>query len=337
MKYGKLYNFVNDGLQFLSVEKKIKMSAEIYAKINTPLMGTAEQRYKAINASGFVPLIGGVSKAVQGLLNGCKFPLVHQLLMVMYETLPEGAVEEDYTDITNSFIKYGEGFGVKSSFGFNVKHHCMQSIYETYFYMTDEKMKSSNVYTMISEIETAESVYYAMIGNRRIDLLPLTGGETEEVYDYLVSYLTANSDQGYTVTCNGVYGNAANLQQYKPFAEVTGDGWQSSTVNTGWLVIDLPVAKKVTKIYTGISAVDNYFSTWINNMPKNWKFQGSNDDTTWTDLLVVTNDTARTDREFKEYVLTTNGVYKKYKFDITATIASGAQTAIGKIKLYGLK
>jgi len=336
MKYGKAINFYNDGSQVMYVEKKVKMSDEIAVFIDTPLVSEFSERYKEINEKGYVPLVGGVSKFLQNVLNGLKIPLVNQLLLIIYDSIPTGTIEADYTDITEEMIKYGDGFGVKMSMGFHVAGQCMQSIYETYFYKNDEKMKLGNLYQLLNEVEASRNVYFAIIGNRKIDLLPLTGGETPVTYGYLIPYLTANSSLNHVVTCNGVYTNAPNLQQYKPFAEVTGDGWQSNTVNTGWIAIQLPVAKQVTKIYTGISAVDSYFSAWVNNMPKNWKFQGSNDGTTWTDLLVVTNDPARTDRTFKEYVLTSPGIYSRYKFDITATVGLNGQTAIGKILFYGI-
>lgn len=322
MKYGKAINFYNDGLQLVAVEKRVKITDAKFAQIETSLDVSVYDRFKEMNKNGFVPCVGGVSKTLQNIINGFKMPLVNQLLLMVYPEILEGTIDGDYTDISDIFIVPEEQIAMRIALSFNVKNQCYQSVFNPLFYRNDEVMKSMNLYTLVQEIEKSECVYYAVVGNEKL--------EVGDVYGSLIPDMLSNSQDSIVLTASSEY---ATEYIYKSFNLSLPGGWVSNTI-ASWFRVEFPVAKKITKIYTApinsmvIGTAKLYF-------PITWKFYGSNDGTNWTELHSVTNEALRTDFLMKEYTLTQNGEYKHYKMDITTT-GNGSITQMGKIKFYGI-
>lgn len=70
--------------------------------------------------------------------------------------------------------------------------------------------------------------------------------------------------------------------------------------------------------------------------PRNWKFQGSINDSTWTDLDVQVNNTEINQNTYFSKGLTQSADYRFFRFIITGVDSSGGLNLIGsEIELYG--
>lgn len=85
--------------------------------------------------------------------------------------------------------------------------------------------------------------------------------------------------------------------------------------SSGWLKIDLGTAQTVSKYRIG------GVSTGTSTDPKNWTFEGSNNNSTWDILDTVTNATGL--NSVVEYTPDTTGSYRYYRLNYTATIGGG--------------
>jgi hypothetical protein len=142
-------------------------------------------------------------------------------------------------------------------------------------------------------------------------------------YDYLVPILTSNNDSGYTVTCSS-YFNDTHLP-YKVFNRQTGVGDKWLTVDGGavgaWLKIELPTAAAANS-FSVASPNEGY----TGRMPSSLKIQGSNDNSSWTDL-VVASSLSWSGNERKFWDIENETAYKFYKLLVVAN--SENMAAIG--------
>jgi len=95
--------------------------------------------------------------------------------------------------------------------------------------------------------------------------------------------------------------------------KTTENPWVSAVL-PAWLKIDLGAsgAKVVSKYnITGRSLAN------VNQNPKSWTLEGSNDDTNWTVLDTVTNETSWIDLETRSFYFDNDTAYRYYKINIT--------------------
>ena len=101
----------------------------------------------------------------------------------------------------------------------------------------------------------------------------------------VVPTLTSATQDGYVVTSSSYYGSH---YPYHVFDGETGadNKWLSNSgdVNGAWLKIELPEATAVNSFL-----IQSPNEGYRDRAPKKFKIQGSNDDTTWTDLVSETN------------------------------------------------
>jgi hypothetical protein len=127
--------------------------------------------------------------------------------------------------------------------------------------------------------------------------------------EYIVPILTSNNDNGYIASCSS-YFNETHLP-YKVFNRQTDVNSKWITQNGGnvgaWLKIELPSAVAANS-FSVASPNEGY----TGRMPSSFKIQGSNNDTTWTDLLVATSlSWGGNERKFWDVENTT--AYKFYR------------------------
>lgn len=95
------------------------------------------------------------------------------------------------------------------------------------------------------------------------------------------------SGKTYTASANA---GANYLPQYAFNQNINGTQYWAAILSSGqWLAIDMGSAVQIDRIDLGIST-----SAGANEAPKDFKFQFSNDNSNWFDLLTVTNQTSWT-------------------------------------------
>jgi hypothetical protein len=149
------------------------------------------------------------------------------------------------------------------------------------------------------------------------------------VYKYLETF-DAELTTGGTASALGE--NGPNETAAKAFDDSASTKWLHFTGSATWLKYDLGsgVTKLVTK-YALTSANDD-----DTRDPKNWELQGSNDNSAWTTVDTVTNETFASRGLRKEFVCDTPGTtaYRYWRLYINANNGNGSITQLAEIQLY---
>lgn len=125
--------------------------------------------------------------------------------------------------------------------------------------------------------------------------------------------------------------NATTLGAWRAFNQAEDAiGWQSLTPNTtGYIGYDFPVAKKIGKYVVRSGALANI--TWL---PKDWTFEGSDDDTSWTVLDTQTNQSWTTLNTDKEYLIDNPRLFKMYRLNITSNNGHATLVGLNELKMH---
>jgi hypothetical protein len=147
-----------------------------------------------------------------------------------------------------------------------------------------------------------------------------------------VPQMTSNTTPSGRVFASSI--NSATYDAWKafdrannPFATANGSG------GVGYLGYEFANPIKIGK-YAIMSTAGSSFQP----MPKDWTFEGSNDETNWDVLDTQINQSWTTVSTDKEYVIDTSNAnrYKMYRLNWTANNNS-SQTYINELKMYELK
>ena len=133
----------------------------------------------------------------------------------------------------------------------------------------------------------------------------------------------ACSQQAYYTETNG-----SKQEAWRMFSSGTGDEWQINDVSTSstyWAKFYNPEVIKIKKLQ-----VVNPSSGVSNNSPAKVVLYGSNDDSTYTEMGVLTDITTTASAVFDLY-LTHSDWYKYYKVEVTPR--NTAAVAIGRLKI----
>jgi hypothetical protein len=95
-----------------------------------------------------------------------------------------------------------------------------------------------------------------------------------------------------------------------------------------WIKYDMGVGKKVTE-YT----VQNQNNTHTPRSPKNWTLQGSNDNSNWTTIDTVTNQTGWSQWQVRTFAVDSPNNYRWYKLVFSAANGTDTWLGIGEIEL----
>lgn len=130
-----------------------------------------------------------------------------------------------------------------------------------------------------------------------------------------------------------VSAQVGSTSAYCAFDHLTdADAWHMYARNATscWIQIDFGVGngKKVTSYaITGDLRVP-----YVTNSPKAWTLQGSNDNSNWTTLDTVANQTAWSAAERRVFTVATPGYYRYYKLVVSDNNGS-EWTAVGEIEM----
>lgn len=119
-------------------------------------------------------------------------------------------------------------------------------------------------------------------------------------------------------------------EAYRAFDGVkSNDGWWTSSGSSGWLKLDFGSGntKTITKY-----AITGQGTTYLTSNPKNWTFEGSNDNSNWTVLNTQSNISMWTNFETKIFTFTNTNAYRYYRLNISVSVSS-SYVAVGELEM----
>lgn len=141
--------------------------------------------------------------------------------------------------------------------------------------------------------------------------------------------MTSNTTPSGIASASSNYGSGGETT-YMPYRAFDGLGvnnaWLTSNSKTGWLAYEFPSPTKIVKY--SILGRDSTL-TWS---PKDWTFEGSNDDVNWDILDTQNSISGWTINVYKEFNIENKKYYKKYR--INASIDVGTYMSIGELKMH---
>ena len=153
--------------------------------------------------------------------------------------------------------------------------------------------------------------------------------------DYLVPVMSNDSQDGYVASAISYYNSEhAPWHAFNRTTNSNTDVWATADSNksddygncTAWLEVQMPTAKSVNHI----NIVAQPGDTLKLRAPKNFKLQGSNNGSDWTDLFTTEETESYTD---KSWDFTQTAAYSYYRLYITKTFASNDNIAISQLNL----
>lgn len=165
------------------------------------------------------------------------------------------------------------------------------------------------------------------------------GSETREYkrdlesYEYLVSSMSSNSQNGYVASAKSYYSNdyapwkafnRSNSGESDCWACSDADKTNSNKECSTWLQIQLPTAQVANRL--NIVARDSL----IEQAPSSFILKGSNDGETWTSLLTVTDQATYSS---KNWTFENSTAYLYYKLEISKTNEANTNISIGQFDL----
>ena len=132
---------------------------------------------------------------------------------------------------------------------------------------------------------------------------------------------------------NGVASAGTNYVGYYPWQAFNGtlsdinDCWITNNTVSDWLKFDFGTTKMILQY--NLTARN---ATAINTAPKDWTFEGSNDDTNWTVLHTVINQTSWTNSQKRTFPISNTQQFRYYRINISSN-NGGASIAIGELEM----
>jgi hypothetical protein len=168
-------------------------------------------------------------------------------------------------------------------------------------------------------------------GNLKVDVSDLDANNNADVYIYsdnLIPTMTSNTAPSGVVSASSVNSNAPTaFDAYKAFDGSTTTNWYADSNADEWLKYQFTTA-------TQINFYSIYFSSSSTTIaPKDWTFEGSNDDTNWTTLDTVTNETSWSG-ETRYFVFSNSTNYTYYRINISANNGDATFVGLGELKMY---
>ena len=146
--------------------------------------------------------------------------------------------------------------------------------------------------------------------------------------DFMPAMTASNAPAPYVVSASSQY--SAAYAGWCAFDDIVNgsNGWFSAaTGQPWWLKIDLGIARRVTAFLWSPYRLDAYGYA---NFPKDWQFQGSNDNATWTTLVSATNYSISANDT--RVAVTNDTAYRYYRWYVTLT-GDGSYCLIADIRL----
>jgi hypothetical protein len=132
-------------------------------------------------------------------------------------------------------------------------------------------------------------------------------------YDNVVPTMTSDS----TTTAEGTYllsssSEHSSHKRFYLFDRRFDTRFELDNVGSGWIQVELPVAK-----FVNVFAVGARNDSWCDAAPRDYTLLGSNNGTTWTTLFSVTNSPTFSGSELRSHKLSHTESYKFYRLNIS--------------------
>lgn len=121
--------------------------------------------------------------------------------------------------------------------------------------------------------------------------------------------------------------NTGGWDPWRAFDGAWNDGWLGTGAGVDWLKLDTGGSY----ICIGYRVIQ---ADTAGRAPKNWTFQGSNDNSTWTTLDTRTNQTSWGNNEGRTFLFTNSTAYRYYRINISANNGDGTYVGFAELYLY---
>lgn len=137
-----------------------------------------------------------------------------------------------------------------------------------------------------------------------------------------------------TVSASTIFSSTFDV--WKAFNQTVtdaNDGWKTSNGTvTGWLKFQSN-ASRIFKMYEIFPLNDS--TNGVNSFPKNWTFEGSNDNSNWDMLDTRINQSISSyTNAYNVYTINNTTSYAYYRINITANNGNALYTSIGDFRMY---
>lgn len=144
---------------------------------------------------------------------------------------------------------------------------------------------------------------------------------TPETYKNEVPIMTSDNIPSGLVTASSY---ASTSYGWRAFDGDSSTNWSANGI-TGWIVYSFLTQKSIKRYFIqGHSSIPA-------RTPKSWVLYGSNDGSTWVKIDERTSESAWTNGQKREYVLSKNETYSQFKLDIIANNGDASYTQIAEI------
>ena len=151
------------------------------------------------------------------------------------------------------------------------------------------------------------------------------------VVDITPKMTAANVPAPYVVSASGTYSTYYPYEAFDYNFNGLNERWLVTSTTNSWLKIDMGSGTTLTEymMWNGINATTKEYA------PKDWTFEGSDDDTTWTVLDTQINITNWDNNNF--YILSGGAAtYRYYRINITSNNGGALYTNICEVKLFNV-
>lgn len=155
----------------------------------------------------------------------------------------------------------------------------------------------------------------------------------ERKAESVIPYMTSNTEPSGLVTASGHYKSMEEYAPFNAFSNNTKTGWiNTDGQTTGWIAYEFESPLKVNS-YEVVASRNSALP--LSNHPKDWKFEGSNDNFATFDVInSQTGVTFSSFSESKKYELNNNNLYKSYRINITANNGGASFVGLGRLRMY---
>lgn len=158
----------------------------------------------------------------------------------------------------------------------------------------------------------------------------------EKASHLFMPWMTAdNAPSPYVVSTS--FTPSTGYDAYKAFDDAynVAASFVSTEAGTTTGIITVDLGEDNEHIVTGYNLLQQFAANFHPRMPKNWTFDGSNDNSNWTTLDTQSNITTWVYNSMKEFAFSNSDAYRYYRLNITANNGHATLLCIGAIQLLG--